>query len=239
MNHKSTGLFVPGGPWISGNYWDTYLESQNKLSSSTRFTLNNHEKSYSNLAKPNLKNAIDELNDTLMNNAYKYIVAHSYGAWITLMAMDESIFNNIESIIMVSMPFSIERTEKFKSEISLINPPSFSNNTEFKKYLKSISPLYFADKRFPANFFYEQVYMEGNEKLLFNQRTLEVAIRLIEKFNSKLHFIFGSNDLIVGEPWKTKDIREIHILGDSGHFPMIENPKAFTQILNNIIRFRI
>lgn len=226
-------IFIPGGPWISGLYWDDYILSLPHQITCHRYILLNHETRYSIKTKITRAEIEADLKDYIQSKIDKrkknILIAHSYGAWLSLASFQSNLEKGISKLICVCMPFSTNPPARFQEKLERLNTP-YHDNSSFTEFFKRISSLYF-EKPFDAafNIFFENSYMTGNEKLIYNEENLEPLINN-SIADPRISFIFGENDQLAGKPWEIFSFKNFSLI-HSAHFPMIENRESFTKIL--------
>jgi pimeloyl-ACP methyl ester carboxylesterase len=234
---KKKTLFIPGGPWISGKYWDFYLQDFPPKFNAQRHVLINHEKEYSKTIFPTVQDAVEKIkNEILSSDSIFSVVAHSYGAWLAILATDKEVLKKIDSIILVNMPVKLDQTKKFKELVENSNHQSFKNNSEFSLYFSDILIGYFYEISKADKFrnLTKYSYMESNEKLLIEGELLTSCLDRIRILKDKIHFIYSDNDLIIGKSWE-KLFPDSYLIENCGHFPMLEKPEKFSKLLYSLL----
>jgi pimeloyl-ACP methyl ester carboxylesterase len=228
-------LYIPGGPWISGEYWDIFLDFYDPHRfRSARYCLLNHEDSYRIDVKTNLKEQILDLKKSIrkVSPGRKInVVAHSYGAWLYLLSLDAEIEKLINKSVLVDMPKGLERSDAFLHYIKKHAPIPPSDNETFISYFKAISPLYFSGITSDLKLF-STGYMKGNEDLLLKSEEIDQISRKL-KNHSRHIFINGSEDQLIE---KEKVVDGTYLIENSGHFPMLEQEEKFSQLLSSILK---
>ncbi len=234
---KINTIFIPGGPWISGEYWDEYIKNSHIQNNTNRFHLLNHETSYNKHAEVNLQKTILHLLTEINKNSNKVeIVAHSYGAWLALLALNHEFCINVSKITLVSMPFTLERSAQMQNKIREIAINPIETNKDFSEFFSKIFHLYFFDRDTAKKYLYftNKSFKEGNEKQLLTSIDLEKCINFIAKNNYRINFIYGENDIITNGSWEDKGLINVETIPNCGHFPMLERPESFTNLFKTM-----
>lgn len=223
-------IFIPGGPWISGVYWDKYIDTLGHPYS-FRYTLINHEHRYSD-SSPSLHDLVLDLENFILskmeNSRPTALVGHSYGAWLMLMLNDE-LKKLIDTNIFVSLPITLQNSVLI-NRIQSMNPPKIHDNDSFLKYFSTIISFYFYETNNHRNIssLLGESYMVGNESLIINDLKIDELLTV-----TKGAFIYGKQDNIVNEA--SLKIVGAQLINECGHFPMLENPVIFTQLLKESV----
>ncbi len=231
-------LFIPGGPWISGKYWDIFLEKYYKNIPHERIVLINHERDYDPSYIPSLTDLLKEIKSNINKLSEVNLVAHSYGSLIVLLLLSEIPVSQINKIILVCTPFSNKRNKIVSKYINTLEKIELNTNQDFSHYFESILKLYFNDELNIEK--YKEItkdsFMIGNDKLLFDDEAIKLSLQNLKKYEHKISFIFAENDLIIGNDWENHLQKQPHIIKDSGHFPMLEQPELFSITLNSLLK---
>lgn len=226
-------IFIPGGPWISGSYWDNYIRGLSKRITCHRYILLNHENRYSIKTKITRSEMEADLSDFIYSkidkNRKNVLIAHSYGAWLSIASLKLNLEKDIFKLICVCMPFSTNGSTRFQEKLENLKIPYY-DNASFTEFFKRIFPLYVEKPTEVAfNTLFGNSYMTGNENVIYYEEDL---IPLIKRsmVDSKVSFIFGENDQLTGKPWEIFNLKRFSVV-QSSHFPMIENHESFTEIL--------
>lgn len=236
METKTALIFVPGGPWISGQYWDQFIKNNFREFCSIRHKLVNHEDQYRRSSTPDLFNAVSKLDDDIKKiNGKKTIIAHSYGAWLVLLWMRTFQKQNEANFIFSNMPTNQDRTPEINNFIKSLDNYSISSNENFRSYFSKLLPFYFYRNLLASNFDYitKDCFMEGNENLLINNQLLHELIEFSGNLKN-IHYIFADNDLITGNSWKAS-IEDASTIQECGHFPMLEAPESFSKKIFSLL----
>lgn len=232
-------LFIPGGPWISGEYWDIFLEKYYKEISHERIVLTNHERDYDPSFIPSLADLLEEMKSNIDNQPFEVnLVAHSYGSLVVLLLLSEIPLSQINKIILVCTPFSNKRNKVVSDYINTLEKMELNTNQDFSRYFESILKLYFNYELNIEKYKWitKESFMIGNDKLLFDDEDMKLSLQNLKKYEHKISFIFADNDLIIGNNWE-KHLQDLpHIIKNSGHFPMLEQPELFSNTLNSLLK---
>lgn len=223
-------FFIPGGPCISGKYWDLYM-------SMTGFTGHrimylNHENSYNHKTSPGFKEIVENFKQQIefFSKGKKInLIAHSFGAWVVLSALKDEDFNHkISKVILISLPLSVDHTQEVNFKMKQLCNFTVTDNKSFKLFWKSIFPLYIAKQleQNVENVVTNEVFWEGNDRVLLDTVELQELLKLI-KLNSKIKLIWGEKDIIT----PPNESLEFEIIREAGHFPMLESTENFTALL--------
>ncbi len=232
-------LFIPGGPWISGEYWDSFIENNFSSIPCERIVLMNHEHRYSSQRTPTFDEMLNDLKTQIVTqNSTVSLIGHSYGAFLILLLLDQLIIDKVDKIILTCMPFSTNRTKAVTDFVNSKEKINIQNNEDFTRYFNSILNLYFhfTSSAKKNKWITKGSYKEGNENLLINDDLVCKCIENLKIFEKDVSFIFADNDLIIGDSWKDCLRDQPKIIKGSGHFPMLEQPELFSNILNSVLK---
>lgn len=232
-------LFIPGGPWISGKYWDSFLQKYYKDIPHERIVLTNHERDYNPSSTPSLSDLLEEIKSKIDNQLSEVnLIAHSYGALVVLLLLSEIPISRINKIILVCTPFSNKRNKIVSDYINTLEKMEITTNIDFAQYFESILKLYFNTESNTEKYKWitKESFMLGNDKLLFDDEAMKKCLQNLKDHEQKISFIFADNDLIIGNSWENNLQKRPHIIKDSGHFPMLEQPELFSITLNSLLK---
>lgn len=228
-------FFIPGGPCISGEYWDIYLKVSGIKGK--RILLSNHEGKYDSSLSKTYENIVENVKAELLQKKSGEkinIIAHSFGAWVALSLLEDTSINEcLEYLVLVSLPLSTVGNKHALSKIEQITATTLVNNNEtFKDYWKAILPLYTASALKPeiVNALTSEVYWEGNQNIALEERELENLLSYVQK-DKRIRLISGEADIITPP---NKLFNEKLVIG-SGHFPMLEHSEKFTETLKSCL----
>lgn len=230
---KSTNpkmYFIPGGPWISGSYWDAFLANFKTSSPCKRIVLQNHENEYSLKKSSHLIDFIFSLISEIKEESI--LAGHSYGAWISLLMLNDLTSKKIKKLVLCNMPTSNEQSKEVSSFVKSLGEIDLSTNEKFKFYFQNLLPLYFSDSKNMNKYrdlLTKEIFMEGNEGMLITNQLFNQAMENLVKYQHKIHFIFAEDDLITGKDWMKNNYKNVIIIPKSGHFPMLEQPETFSK----------
>lgn len=205
-----TYCFIPGGPWISGSYWDDFLRTFPEKA--VRLTLLNHESRYGKEPgrtyaeiKEDCRKQIKSLNENVI------LVGHSFGAWIATDLLDEPA---VLKGALLGMPSSFQKLPEIEKELQAIP------FTDFCSYWKKIQKFYYHQEINLSG----ETYWNGNENLNPSPEELERILNKLKMTQKPFHLIYGEHDIV------QKLIPNIEIR-NSGHFPMNEAPQQLRELL--------
>lgn len=228
-------IFVPGGPCISGEYWDIYQSISGISGKRIKFL--NHEERYSNKSSITFNDIVNDFKNQIFHiNKLGEInlIAHSFGAWVVLSALkDKKLYSRISKILLISIPLSVTESDVVLKRIVQLNNPRITSNESFKKFWKNIFNLYVQRELPPSieDLLTYEVFWEGNEKIQLEPDELEKLIALI-KGDTKIKLLWGDMDNIT----PPSNSLEFEVVREAGHFPMLESTESFTAWLNRSLR---
>lgn len=236
MTTKTTLVFIPGGPWISGEYWDFFVNHYFQEYPTKRIVLLNHENEYTQGSRNGISNLLQDLENKIECETDISIIAHSYGCLITLMTLNKSVKVNIKSIIFICMPFTNKRSKHTQDLLKDVKSTKINNEETFQNYFKYIFPLYFSPTFEFGRYHWitNQSYMEGNEELLINDINILECLEILDRYKEHIKMIFADNDLVIDEIWKNH-VSEYTLIKNSGHFPMLEQQEELACILKKFV----
>ncbi len=229
-HNTSTNILVPGGPCISGEYWD-YFKNNASLDFK-RIVLLNHEAEHNpakNISYNDLVLDFKNKVSVIARDKKVNLIAHSFGAWVVLSSLEDEDFRaKISKTILISLPFKVTKSPDIEKSIKNLIKFKILNDESFLMFWKTILPLYFNNPP-PAVFeklLTKEAFWEGNNNVTLEQETLD---HLTEKLKTspETTLIYGELDRITPP---SKDFSYKTISG-SAHFPMLENIEKFTQML--------
>lgn len=242
---KKAIVFIPGGPCISGKYWDDYLHEQGAKWFSDfdlyRLVLPNHEEYYSEKVSLTFEEASSIVSGeigSLSNYDEINICAHSYGGWILLKILNSlQVKLKLKQVFIVSTPRQLYYSEKFQLTKKLNNSPIVvEDDYKFSLYIKSIGKLYFyqnvekwSDKVFSDSFW------EFNRQMAINSE-FQISELFNQVISLNIILINGQNDMLLDDIDGRYGIpvyenAHLEIIPSCGHFPMLEQSEILTEII--------
>jgi pimeloyl-ACP methyl ester carboxylesterase len=247
VNAVKSIVFLPGGPSISGEYWDEFISNwitTNKSFNIYRIKLPNHEDNASGLNGVTFTEASTEILKTLLEiqaqNPIEGIVAHSYGAWLALGLLDNDQMNSpLIKLVLVGMPLSTKFANEFQVNKSLLGKlPPVHDNRSFTEYLRILSPLYFNEPALFEELFTKSVSWETSQFMsLSDDRFLESLLN--KDCRANVWILNGDRDKLVGNDISTvgyKVLKDAKVQKFSlgSHFFMLEDREIFSKALRLI-----
>jgi pimeloyl-ACP methyl ester carboxylesterase len=238
-NSKRAIVFIPGGPGITGEYLDTYIENyflEKSDASVYRFLLPNHENLYGSENGLNFDDASELLASRINGLGIETpisFVGHSYGALVLLNMLHKKILKSlIGNLILVGMPKDLSFSKEFQEKKRLINSQIQPNSDEtFISYFHSIAPLYFLKNSSNHIIQFDIGYWLNNKEMGISDPELLRKI-LEENYLQKIIEINGEFDTLIDHAKTIKTFSSsTDVISGSGHFPMIEQPINFTDSL--------
>ena len=226
-------IFIPGGPCISGIYWDMYLK--NSEIEGKRLTLFNHEDKYDSSTKSTFTEVVEDLIKFLIQHksTRKFnLIAHSFGAWVALGAFaDPRIKQMVERLILVSLPLTSTQDKRTIAQFEELTSITAESNESFRLYWKAIFPMYVSHplSKDLQKKITNEVFWEGNENISLEGKELKKLISFTK--DERIKVIFGEHDMIT----PPSDSRNNYIISGAGHFPMLECSEKFTQVLKRCL----
>jgi pimeloyl-ACP methyl ester carboxylesterase len=244
-------IFIPGGPGISGEYWDFYIQenflSINKLEKAIyRIILPNHENQYGNNNDLNFfetsKLLAQIINELSLPGKTAHVIAHSFGASLCLFALSQKyLSNNLNKIFLIGFITRIDFSDRYQSKRKLMNIKSMVETDEgFINYFHELLPLYLADTN---TIFLKEMFINGyyakNKSMGLTSAILEEIFEFMQY--PEMIIINGENDLLMETLNPTEKFKSLkHCIFEKiekvAHFPMIESPIIFSNVLKKFIR---
>lgn len=236
---KQKILFLHGGPTMNSDYFMPWFEP---LSKSCELVFYDQKGTCVNDLHKQLKQEISK-------NRMPHIVAHSWGAYLILSALNEGIIDksDIESLILIApMPLTDQRCEygielrksRFPNSVcSKIDTIWDTNDLEqaSKDYIAIITPYYHHDPSFDMGGFPpfdRQTAKQINDEIKgFDLRSV---LRLLPK---KTLLIYGASDFFQPDPeYKaTFPGYNIHVIDNAGHYVFAEAQNETMKIIEEFL----
>lgn len=237
MKKDSKLFFIPGGPWISGSYWDPFIKKYFENVPTERIVLTNHENNYEINNLGTISQQLNEISDKISHESSSInLIGHSYGALLSLLLLEKIPPHRINKVILVCLPFSNRRSPVI-AEFLKDQKIDLDNNQHFSDYFRLILKFYFSPgfNYMDFDWLTKNSYMIGNENLLLNDSLMKESISIAQKNEKNISFIFAENDQVLGNLWPNYVSTNTSIIKNSGHFPMLEQPELFSKILNSVL----
>lgn len=254
---KTLIVVIPGGPGISNEYlkkWCGELQAKCKMKVILLDLPDNasvqSKKNYKKYNYPRLLKFIKaEIRSAVKVNQY-VLIGHSFGAKITLDILSDNFMNKPVFAGFISYPVSYEATNQFNSRIKRIFPAVFKIKTEadFQAYFKKTLFLYFAAS--PRNDIVKLLTKKTSWVKNCSQTSLSTSFdKRIKAYRTALKhtpsiFIEGARDL--RSPDNNFSVLKKYLMDTAkfikikncGHFPMLEQPRLLTEIINKEVLTR-
>lgn len=158
----------------------------------------------------------------------KIIIGHSLGTWVAHFVSSTLDFPEIKKIINICWPSRFEFSEELRLKF-LSQSANLSSELRLEKNLVH----YFLDKDNLSKIKIDKNSFKSTYNLYLSKLKISQALVSSLSKNNVHYFIFGEMDLIA--PHSTSEnLSNVFIIGSSAHFPMLENPKKFDELMKNI-----
>lgn len=241
---------IPGGPGISGTYMDVSIAQVASFLGGRPIViaLPNHDGEVRwTLGELDWKLTRDLILENLMDlrqvSQEIILVAHSFGALLILDALNEAQGSLVDKLILVSTPDALGWSEEMKMELQKrgLSSSRIKSESDFQGFWRTVLPLFFetqlsaelASRMSEQTFFTVSLKMGEGSPQLDRFRGLDRKLPLI--------FIEGSDDIVSGRG-RLSRLKELfpeaslYAVNESGHFPMVERPQDWQDLLNQILR---
>lgn len=235
-SQKTKDIFLPGGPWISGQYLDEYLKEE-KLNIH-RFIYKNHESRHVQNQKTTF---LEICNDTLeyLNSIQEpyNLIGHSFGGLIMLHLIGHPLLTKkIKKFIIISTPLTSQRSTVFQERTKELGRLDYFDNNSFQEVFNKILPLYFYKDSSQRKHLFTDTFYEGNQAANLTDDQFSVVKQNFKTYENQLTIIYGDEDLLLTEDEMIPpDNKEIFRFENCGHFPMLEVRENFTRVLERVL----
>lgn len=229
LMEKETLILLHGGPGLDPSYFFPSLDPLKDSFNIVTYTIG------STASEPTLTNLQTEYSSMLqsLENENFSIIAHSFGSFLALSEATIERYDNINKIFLVNWIYDSEWIEEFYER----NPEEKDNNfTTLKESFIHYSKYYFKDLSLASSVFDKIKYSDR----IFKQISLEFGkislFELANKLSQKIVSISSEYDGITSKQYHNKINKMLNLnnyhFKNSGHFPFIEQPKLFLEIIS-------
>jgi pimeloyl-ACP methyl ester carboxylesterase len=230
-------VFLPGGPWISGVYFDSLIKDIDLPSE--RIVYLNHEQRYHLQKDTTFKEIVQDVKDQLSRIKEDFVlIGHSFGGLLALELyewMKQNHYHTFSSFI-ISVPFTHNRSEEFQRKIAFLDLQECHTDAEFMHEFSKVLPLYFNSQDAKDLNFFKEMYFEKNKSANVPEKDMKRLKEIYLTHQLEFINIYGDQDLLLTADEKLPpDNSNIFAIPNCGHFPMLEDAQRLKEIITSVL----